>query len=206
MDDFCPPFLEVSEIKKKVEDFRSRFSRCNIFPIDMEALLEQDLRISIQPIKRLRSAILTDAFISSDFRTLYVDEYEYMNDYFQNKLRFSFAHEISHLVLHAELYRHQDFNDIESYIDFQMAKSEKAYSQYEKQANIFSTNLLIPTNELRKVLAQKKDHLKSSGDPLIRIRPEEYLNDLVKREAADYFGVSDDQTLSYFIANEKIIF
>jgi Zn-dependent peptidase ImmA (M78 family) len=87
-----------------------------------------------------------------------------------------------------------------------MAKSEKAYSQYEKQANIFSTNLLIPTNELRKVLAQKKDHLKSSGDPLIRIRPEEYLNDLVKREAADYFGVSDDQTLSYFIANEKIIF
>ncbi|MEN6600249.1 MAG: ImmA/IrrE family metallo-endopeptidase [Rectinema sp.] len=206
MDDFCPPFLEVCEIKKKVEDFRSRFSRCNIFPIDMEALLEQDLRISIQPIKRLRSAILTDAFISSDFRTLYVDEYEYMNDYFQNKLRFSFAHEISHLVLHAELYRHQDFNDIESYIDFQMAKSEKAYSQYEKQANIFSTNLLIPTNELRKVLAQKKDHLKSSGDPLIRIRPEEYLNDLVKREAADYFGVSDDQTLSYFIANEKIIF
>jgi len=206
MDDFCPPFLEVCEIKKKVEDFRSRFSRCNIFPIDMEALLEQDLRISIQPIKRLRSAILTDAFISSDFRTLYVDEYEYMNDYFQNKLRFSFAHEISHLVLHAELYRHQDFNDIESYIDFQMAKSEKAYSQYEKQANIFSTNLLIPTNELRKVLAQKKDHLKSSGDPLIRIRSEEYINDLVKREAADYFGVSDDQTLSYFIANEKIIF
>ena len=67
-------------------------------------------------------------------------------------------------------------------------------------------NLLIPTNELIKVLAQKKNRLKSSSDPLIRIRSEEYLNDLVKREAADYFGVSDDQTLSYFIANEKIIF
>jgi len=45
MDDFCPPFLEISEIKKKVEDFRSRFPRCNKFPIDMEALLEQDLQI-----------------------------------------------------------------------------------------------------------------------------------------------------------------
>lgn len=205
MDDLCPPFLEISEIKKRVEGFRLRFPRCNHFPVDIEALIEQDLHISIQPLPDLRKAISIDAFISSDFRTLYVDEYEYMNERFENKLRFSFAHEISHLILHAELYSRQDFNDPESYIAFQMAKSGKAYSWYEKQANMFAVNLLLPTSKLIKVLKEIKNKLKDSGDPLIRVRSEEYLDDLVKSEAASYFGVAE-VTLSNFISNENIIF
>jgi Zn-dependent peptidase ImmA (M78 family) len=171
----------------------------------MEALVEQDLHISIQPIKSLRNAVLTDAFISSNFRTLYVDEYEYMNDSFENKLRFSFAHEISHLVLHAELYSCQDFNSLESYVIFQASKSKKAYAWYESQANTFATNLLLPCKEVEKILRRTKKELGASDDPLIRIRSAEYLDDLVMEIVADHFGVSV-QTLSYFITNENIVF
>jgi hypothetical protein len=205
IDDTYPPFLEVSEIKFKVESFRSRFDRCKKFPIDIEGIVERDLGISIQPIKGLRKSISIDAFVSSNFRILFVDEYEYMDARFENKLRFSFAHEISHLALHAELYRRQDFRDPESYIKFQASKSEKAYHWYESQANMFATRLLMPEKELLRVLKDVKSKLQGSGDPLIRIRSVDYLNDLTKSEAAEYFGVSE-ATLSNFIANERIIF
>lgn len=205
IDDTCPPFLEVSEIKFKVESFRSRFERCKKFPIDIEGIVERDLGISIQPIKSLRKLISIDAFISSNFRTLFVDEYEYMDPRFENKLRFSFAHEISHLALHAELYRRQDFRDPESYIMFHTSKSKKAYDWYESQANMFAARLLMPEKELLKVLKEVKSELQSSGDPLIRLRSVDYLNDLTKNEAAEYFGVSEE-ALSIFIANERIIF
>ncbi|HAP54393.1 MAG TPA: hypothetical protein DCQ16_00120 [Spirochaetaceae bacterium] len=202
-DDLCPPFLEISEIKQKVASFRARFPKLNTFPVDIEALIEQDLGISIQPIRGLRSSINIDAFISSDFRILYVDEYEYMSDRFENKLRFSFAHEISHLVLHAELYRRQDFHDKESYLSFHMSKSDRAYRWYESQANIFAVHLLMPVKELTKVLAEIKERLRASGDPLIRIRSSEYLNDLARSEAAAYFGVAES-TLSNFLSKEHI--
>lgn len=205
IDEMYPPYLEVSEIKIKVASFRSRFDRCRRFPVDIEGIVERDLGISIQPIEGLRKSINIDAYISSNFRILFVDEYEYMHDRFVNKLRFSFAHEISHLVLHAELYRRQDFHDPESYVKFQTSKSEKAYRWYESQANMFAVHLLMPVKELTRVLVETKEQLRSSGDPLIRIRSVDYLNDLTKNEAADFFGVSE-VTLSNFIANEQIRF
>ena len=84
-EDSCPPFMEDDEIKAKVEQFRSRFARCTRFPVDIESLVEIDLKIDIQPEKGLKSYGNTDAFISSDFRTMHVDEYEYLDERYINR-------------------------------------------------------------------------------------------------------------------------
>lgn len=202
-DNLCPLFLEANEIKRRADLLRDRFKKGKEFPIDIEAIIERDLRIDIQPIDYLRRAINIDAFISSNFRILYVDKYEYMNERFENKLRFSFAHELSHLVLHAELYQRQNFNDPESYIAFQSSISERAYRWYETQANMFAAYFLMPIEELTRMLIETKKKLKGSGDPLIKTRSNEYLDDLVKSEVASYFGVSED-ALSYHINNTHI--
>lgn len=53
------------------------------------------------------------------------------------------------------------------------------------------------------MLAEIKERLRASGDPLIRIRSSEYLNDLARSEAAAYFGVAES-TLSNFLSKEHI--
>jgi Zn-dependent peptidase ImmA (M78 family) len=202
-EDICPPFMEDDEIKAKAEHFRSRFARCKKFPIDIEGLVEVDLKIYIQPEKGLKSYGNTDAFISSDFRTMHVDEYEYMDERYVNRLRFSMAHEISHIFLHAELYPKQLFNDLDDYIKFHRSKSDKAHKWFEYQANNFAGNLLVPALELRRFFDEQCLAYLKKHDPVITVRSAEYLKRVIADAAMEYFGVSEN-VISRRISDEHI--
>jgi histidinol phosphatase-like PHP family hydrolase len=176
---FCPAFIEVEEIKEKVSEFRTRFSRCQNFPVDIEMLIEKDLGISIDSIEDLRSSVDTDAYITSDFRVMYVDKYEYMNERYSKRLRFSMAHEISHLVLHRELYSKLSFREPDEYIEFQTQKTDKAHSWLEFQANMFAGHLLMPPAALKPFVLAERSRLLESGGPAVMLRSQEYLADLI---------------------------
>lgn len=200
---FCPPFMEVDEIKGKVADFRSRFARCQHYPVDIETLIEQDLGITIDFMKELRSSVGTDAYITSDFRIMYVDNHEYMDDRFSKRLHFSMAHELSHLVLHRELYSRLRFREVEEYIEFQMQKTDKAHRWLEFQANMFAGHLLIPPEVLRPLVIAEKAKLLAKGGPSIMLLSQEHLADTVVTSMAKRFDVSE-QALDRMLQNEHI--
>jgi len=134
---------------------------------------------------------------------MHVDEYEYMDERYVNRLRFSMAHEISHIILHAELYPKQRFNDLDDYINFHRSKSDKAHKWFEYQANNFAGNLLVPALELRRFFDEQRLAYLKNHDPVITVRSAEYLKRVIADAAMEYFGVSEN-VISRRISDEHI--
>jgi len=108
------PFLNNADIKSKADLFRKTFWD-NSIPIDIERIIDLRLKIDIIPIPNLQKLCDTDALIASSWKSVYIDKYRYLDDRYQNRLRFSLAHEIGHFVLHKNIY---ESLSIKSFSDF----------------------------------------------------------------------------------------
>lgn len=181
------PYLGNQDIGERVERFRENFWD-NKIPVDIEYIIEIKLKISIAPIPNFLKIVGTDALITSNWQTLYVDNDEYMDERRHNRLRFSLAHEIGHFVLHREIYN--SFN-VKKFYDYYKLNKDIPYEQYgylETQANKFASYLLVPRKILKiereKVLEKIKEDYKK-----INV---EMLNSYLAIPLSGVFKVSED--------------
>lgn len=152
------PLLKDAQIKKEADLFRGQYWGDNI-PVDIEKIIEI-LKIDIVPISGF-SALGADALISSDWQSIYVDSGKYMDEKRQKRLRFSFAHEIGHYILHKNIYVRFGICTIKDFYRVVAQIPEKQYGYLEVQANKFASHLLIPREQLNsykeKLLKEKSD-------------------------------------------------
>ena len=87
-----------------------------------------------------------DAFISADFKTIYVDEYEF--DVESYRYRFSVAHELGHFILHRKYYP-DEMKSLEEWLE---VSRRIIGDSAEFQANCFAGNLLASEDGLIRVL------------------------------------------------------
>jgi Zn-dependent peptidase ImmA (M78 family) len=109
-----------------------------------------------------------------------------------NRLRFSFAHEVGHFVLHKHIYSTFNVESPEEYLDFIMTFPEEEYRGFEWQANEFAGSLLVPKTKLIEEVLSGKEELGRRG--LSRLwdeNREEVLMSMSPR-LGRIFGVSDD--------------
>ena len=69
------PYLAKDKITKEVDNL---LEECwdGVFPVDVELLCD-GLGVSIIPVPKLNRIFYIDAYVSADFRTIYVDEAEF---------------------------------------------------------------------------------------------------------------------------------
>jgi Zn-dependent peptidase ImmA (M78 family) len=146
---------------KKIEDISvswlEKYQLKDTIPIDIEKLLDNQLRLNIIPFPNLLNNFEINAFTSSDLRKIYVDEYLYTN--LEQQFRFTLAHELGHNILHSKIYRQVSIKDISSYVDFLNKIDEREYSYLEFQANCFAGLFLIPSKHLE---AQFKNYIEDA--------------------------------------------
>jgi len=153
------PYFNNQELKQKADEFRIRYWG-DAVPVDIEQVIETKLKMEIIPIPGLYKQCNADALISSDWKTIYVDNDNYIEDKYYNRLRFSLAHEIGHFILHQDLYA--SFN-IKSFEDFYniIDQLNNEYGIIEGHANRFVNFLLVPREKLEiekeKVLNEHPD-------------------------------------------------
>ena len=135
------PFINREKIKRKADLFREKFWDDSV-PVDIEKIIDIKLEIDIIPLPNLG-----DAFISSDWKSIYVDQNKYLNG-IQNRLRFSLAHEIGHFILHKDIYNSFKINSLEKFYQFIDKIPGEQYGFLETQANKFANFLLVPRNKL----------------------------------------------------------
>ncbi|MDT8391625.1 MAG: hypothetical protein RRC34_14080 [Lentisphaeria bacterium] len=111
------PYLTRETIRSQADAFRSAYWN-NPLPVDVLAILEFDLAFEIRPVKQLLSDVDVDALLLADFQTMLVDQDEYMDDRYANRLRFSVAHELGHYVLHRGVWEGVPIDDAEAWIRF----------------------------------------------------------------------------------------
>jgi len=155
-------YIKKSEIWAIAEKFRNEFWSENTIPVDIENIVENRLKLNIEPDHNLLNKYDSDAYLRVDLTGIVVDYVRYMDDRFTNRLRFSFAHELGHLFLHKNIYSEFGIIDSKTWKNFMRDIPEREYKFFEGQANEFAGRVLVPRdsliNELEKCLTQIKEH------------------------------------------------
>jgi hypothetical protein len=147
--DFKAPYLKRAQIWIKADELRSRFSSCAKLPVPVLDLAEFDLGLELFPKAGMRQAGDIEALLLGDLKTIVVDRDAFMDPRAENRLRFSVAHEIGHLMLHAELFRQLRHASIQQWVEFILSIPETEYDWLESHAYEFAGRLLVPPDALR---------------------------------------------------------
>jgi len=184
------PFLNNKEIKDKVDLFRAKYCG-KVIPIDMEEIIELKLKIDIFPIPNLQNSFGIDAFITSDWSLIYIDELRFKDERFQNRLRFSLAHEIGHFILHKNIYNAFKIKNITDFYKWHNQIPQEQYSYLEIQANKFANYLLVPRNNL---IIERDKALKIIKKKSISIEKMDrgMINSYISIYISKKFGVSEE--------------
>ncbi len=178
------PFIK--NIGERADEFRKRIWG-NSIPVDMESIIELKLKIDLMPLYGLQKSFGVDAFITSNWNLIYVDEDEYKK--FPNRLKFSLAHEIGHLVLHKNIYDSFKIKTIEDLYKFISQISQEQHNNFETQANIFANNLLVPRDKLI-TEKEKATRVIRNKFPKLEKASKDVLNPYLAIPISKKFGVS----------------
>lgn len=197
------PFLKRSDIEKKVQAFCERYGvdRSKV-PIDVEVLIECDLKLLLEPEKGVLKACGADALLLSNRGSIIVDYDRFMEDRWKNRLRFTLAHELGHFFLHEEVYKSVHFQSVEEWANFFAAIPQESYRWLEWQCDVFAGHLLMEAGLLRQRFEAAK--LKLSGTPYASVDPlPEWVVEAMCEEIGKFFGVSF-QAAYIRLQNERI--
>jgi len=144
-----PPRLKWNFIRQKAEEFRNSFvNPVDKIPVPIIEILELDLNIVPLPKKGLMERIDIDGFLTKDLKHICIDNDIYMDPRRENRLRFTYAHEVGHLILHEKEIKQTDFRTPEDWIHFREDFLEDDLNWFESQAYEFAGRLLVPREKL----------------------------------------------------------
>lgn len=149
-------FLSPKDIEVAAEGFLKEYHPDRSLPIPVEEILDLKLGINIVPIPGLFRLHNIDAFLSSDFTALYIDDGQLENC--ANRARFSMAHEVGHLVLHRQYISSLEIDTIEKWKEIVLGKGT-GHAVMETQANMFAGFLLMPSDLLATAFENEKARL-----------------------------------------------
>jgi len=162
--------------------------------------VETKIRIEPYPIRGLIDVDI-DGFLTSDLKNICIDLDIYQNPRNESRLRFTYAHEIGHWMMHKKEIQACAFRNPEDWIHFREDFLEDDLNWFEHHAYEFAGRLLVP----RESLINEIDAL---GDKIRRFRTmakgdEEGLIDAVSRVICRKYKVSH-AVIAKRIRNERI--
>jgi len=177
------------DIWKAVASFRNQHVKKPHLPVDVFSIAEIEMKLDVIPFDDLYVKYRKDAAISQDFTGIYVDAAAYIlwesaPEWKKNRLRFTVAHELGHVVLHreeAEKHKFKSLADFERWL-------KNGNGDLENDADEFAGRLLIPPERL-------KDCYDSFSEHAEKINPdwmsESSLRRMFASQIASKFGVND---------------
>lgn len=170
------------------DNFLKSYYRSLLLPIPIEEIAEQKLGLTILQEIDLKKNYDVDGFLTSDLKTIFLDFNMYLR--YENRTRFTIAHEVGHFVLHHELFRKLDINSVESLNKLATKITGEEYGWLEYQAYSFASHVLVPKELLFFELKKKLGKIPSFEAPEL-LAP-------VAQDLLDVFQVSGDVMLRRF--------
>jgi hypothetical protein len=104
------PFLPVEKLREVADTFLGKYNSSGTIPVPIEQIVEFDFQIDIVPTPGLHDYFDIDSYPSSDLTEFHVDESIYKHQ--PKRYRFSLAHELSHLLVHGDIFAQLSFSNI----------------------------------------------------------------------------------------------
>jgi len=190
-----PPYLKFDFIREKAEDFRkNHIEPIDLVPVPITEIIEFDLKLKVITIPGMLAAIDIDGFLTNDLKAICIDTDMYMNHRFENRQRFTFAHEIGHLILHTSEIKKCRFRTPEAWKHFHEDFNKEDLDWFEQQAREFGGRLLVPVSDLESKIRAYSPKIKEYHN---RTRPDkaELVKDAISRLICIDFQVSPDVIL-----------
>ena len=192
-----PPRLQWSFIRDKAEEFRRNYVEpVDLVPVPIVDIVELKLGIVPIPIDGLLSKIDIDGFLTKDLKNICIDNRIYWDVRQINRLNFTYAHELGHLILHEEEIKQCDFRTPDDWMYFREDFLTDDLNWFESQAYEFAGRLLVPKEELEKEILNHKE--KINQYKALVDNGEEELIEAVSRMICKKFQVS------YYVIQKRI--
>lgn len=199
-------FLSYDQIAESTLEILKKYGYESTLPIPIEHIIDNILRINIVPFPNLFTDFEINAFVSSDLKTIYVDEYLYTN--LDRQYRFTHAHEFGHITLHKYIYSNINIRSLEDWRKFIRGVDTYEYRNLEIQANNFAGLLLVPQSLLETNFNGQLKNLARSfrRAEVERIKRDDYLQlviDIIAFNLAPIFQV-DQQIIRIRIEKSNL--
>lgn len=180
------PHLSYEQIRTQAEEFLRQHHSSRKIPVPIERIVEFQLKVDIIPLPGLKEVYDFDGFTSADLKGISVDLFAY--EHRPRRYRFTLAHEVGHIVLHAKLFKEHPFRTADEWKHFVHTFPSQEFGLLESQANCFAGLVLVPRDAFEKALRENIPKVKLPKLPQEKV----FAKDLVIEMVADYFDVSDE--------------
>ncbi len=150
-----PPRWNYSQVRTISESFLKDYYPSLVPPIPIEDIAELQIGIEINSVEGLKKEFDIEGFIHSNFQAITLDDYVF--NMFEERTKFTIAHEIGHAVLHKKIYEQFNIDSKEKYRKFQNSIPEEDQKWLEIQANMFAGCVLVPSKPLKKAVKEVTD-------------------------------------------------
>ena len=96
------PYFTYSGIGKSAQIFLTEYHPSFEIPIPIEEIVDVKLGLDIVPINNLYKDFGLSGYLTRDRSAIFVDQFQ--ADNYEEKYRFTLAHEIGHYVVHKSFY------------------------------------------------------------------------------------------------------
>ena len=141
------PYIGKEELIRKAEDFLKEYNTDDEIPVPIEKIVEIKLDMLVLSQPGLKNEIGADSYLCIDPHRIVIDQSQ---ENYENRLRFTYAHELSHFLLHKDIYDLSRIKDGDSYKEFQNSLTGEEIARLEFQAYFLAGYLLMPKNVFRK--------------------------------------------------------
>ncbi len=180
------PHLTYDQIRAAADAFLKHYHSSKKIPIPIEQVIEFQMGLDIVPLPGLLEAYNVDGFTSSDLSEISIDQFVY--EHRLTRYRFTLAHEVGHVVLHAGLFKTHRFRGIDAWKRFLMGVPALDYSRLEWQAYSFGGLVLVPGDVLQQELKVAARQVKAQG----LSKETDFAKALMVDIMATRFGVSSE--------------
>lgn len=156
------PRLSYEDLRMRADAILRTHHPGLAIPITIEHIVEFGFGINVMPLPGLQTIHGIDAFTSRDLRTVVVDQ-SVLESRSPNRYRFSLAHELAHVVLHAEMFAQITFTSVAEWKRVIASISESDWSWLEWQAYNFAGLILVPREPLRDTLEDATQRAAEQG-------------------------------------------
>jgi hypothetical protein len=175
-------------LRRLAERYLAEVHAAGTLPIPIEEIVDLNLQIDVVPMEGLREWGV-DAFTAGDRQTIYVDRGVYSHGS-PNRLRFSLAHELAHILLHKKVFEAATFTDVQGWKVFIASVPDDQYRWIEWQAYSLAGLLLVPSPELEEQFGLTANELEQHGVDVRNLTSPGYLQ--VAKRLGDVFAVSSN--------------
>ncbi len=182
------PYLPYERLREIADEFLNEHHESGSLPVPIEHIIEIDLKLDIVPMPGLFNEFDVDAFITNDLSEIRVDQFIQQKQL--NRYRFSLSHELSHLLIHRDVFASLKFSSIAEWKTAMRSIPDDEYGWIEWQAYALAGLILVPSQPLADMFADKIEEARKAGINLKDI--DSPLRKVITSNIGKHFEVSSE--------------